>query len=229
MKKLRRRGIADLETANAFLETDYWADHNRRFAQAPAGADDFHVARPRGLRLDTVFRLEETRTVSNDWVVRYANRYLQLERQSGQAPARSTVVVCESRTGALRFGIAVAPCAGPRSSPVARPRVPRSPRRSPSRHRRSPHANRARTRIIRGGKASSRWAVIGPIGSWWIVNRAHGSCRSRGRPERAHRSLENQRTVFHELPQASSGRSVGGDISNELTMGTFLTSVGKSS
>jgi hypothetical protein len=103
VKKLRRRGIADLETANAFLETEYWVDHNGRFAQAPASSDDFHVARPRGVRLDHVFRLEEERTVSNDWVVRYANRHLQLERQSGLAPARSTVVVCESVDGRLEI------------------------------------------------------------------------------------------------------------------------------
>ncbi len=103
VKKLRRKGIAAIETANAFLETEYWADHNARFAQAPASSDDFHVARPRGLRLDTVFRLEEDRTVSNDWVVRYDNRFLQLERQSGHAPARSTVVVCESVEGQLEI------------------------------------------------------------------------------------------------------------------------------
>ena len=28
VKKLRRQGIADLATANTFLETEYWADHN---------------------------------------------------------------------------------------------------------------------------------------------------------------------------------------------------------
>ena len=103
MKKLRRKGIAEIATANTFLETEYWADHNARFAQAPAASDDFHVARPRGLRLDTVFRLEEDRTVSNDWVVRYDNRFLQLERQSGHAPARSNVVVCESVDGHLEI------------------------------------------------------------------------------------------------------------------------------
>jgi len=103
VKKLRRQGIADIETANAFLETAYWADHNTRFAQPPASSDDFHVARPRALRLDTVFRLEETRTVSNDWVVRYANRFLQLERQSGQAPARGTVLVCEAADGRVEI------------------------------------------------------------------------------------------------------------------------------
>ena len=73
VKKLRRRGITDRDAANRFLETEYWADHNARFAQAPASPDDFHVARPRSLRLDTVFRLQADRVVSNDWVVRYAN------------------------------------------------------------------------------------------------------------------------------------------------------------
>ena len=103
VKKLRRKGIADIEAANAFLETAYWGDHNDRFAQAPTSPDDFHVARPRGLRLDTVFRLEESRTVSNDWVVRYHNRLLQLERQSGHAPARSTVLVCENAAGVVEI------------------------------------------------------------------------------------------------------------------------------
>ena len=103
VKKLRRKGIADIACANAFLEAGYWADHNERFAQPPGSSDDYHVARPRGLRLDRVFRLEEVRTVSNDWVVRYHTRSLQLERQSGQAPARSTVVVHEDAAGRLEI------------------------------------------------------------------------------------------------------------------------------
>ena len=41
--------------------------------------------------------------MSNDWVVRYHNRLLQLERQSGQAPARSTVVVCEDVAGRIEI------------------------------------------------------------------------------------------------------------------------------
>lgn len=103
VKKLRRKGIADVETANAFLDTAYWAEHNRRFAQAPAAADDFHLAVPRGVQLDKVFRLEEKRTVSNDWVVRYDNRLFQLERQSGRPPARGTVVVSEAIDGQVEI------------------------------------------------------------------------------------------------------------------------------
>ena len=135
VKKLRRKGIADVEAANAFLAAEYWADHNQRFGQAPASADDFHVAVPRGVPLDKVFRLAETRTVSNDWVVRYANRLLQLERQSGRPPARSTVEVFEDVTGQLeiryrarvmRWTEFAAPVASTPAPPSARP-VPPAP------------------------------------------------------------------------------------------------------
>jgi transposase len=103
VKKLRRKGIADVAAANAFLDAEYWVDHTRRFAQAPASPDDFHVAVPRGVSLDRIFRLEETRTVSNDWVVRYANRHFQVERQSPQPPARSTVQVFEDVAGQIEI------------------------------------------------------------------------------------------------------------------------------
>lgn len=103
VKKLRRHGIAEIAAANTFLETEYWADHNRRFAHPPAASDDFHRAVPPGVSLAQVFRLEETRTVSNDWVVRYANRHFQLPRQSGLPPARSTVQVFEDAEGQIEM------------------------------------------------------------------------------------------------------------------------------
>src|SRR5262245_36576616 len=103
VKKLRRLGIGDVNAANAYLETEYWADHNRRFAQRPTAADDFHVAVPRGVRLDRVFCLEERRSVSNDWVVRYNNRLLQLEPQSHRPPARGTVWVRQAADGHLEI------------------------------------------------------------------------------------------------------------------------------
>lgn len=130
VKKLRRKGIADVDAANAFLEAAYWADHNRRFAQAPASAEDFHLAVPRRVSLDQVFRLEEKRTVANDWVVRYDNRLLQLERQSGRPPARSTVLVYEAIDGQIeiryRDRVMRWTEVPPRVAPTAAP-APRSP------------------------------------------------------------------------------------------------------
>jgi transposase len=103
VKKLRRLGIADALAANAFLETTYLPEHNRRFAVAPAAAEDFHRRTPSRTTLDRVFQLEEERVLSNDWVVRYDTRYFQVARQSGQAPARSTVVVREGPDGAIEL------------------------------------------------------------------------------------------------------------------------------
>lgn len=99
MKKLRLAGIANYEQANAFLEKRYLAEHNRRYAHAAASAD-YHRRRPTTRQLDEVFWLEEERGVSEDWVVRYNNRLLQLERQSRHwAPVRSRVWVRENEAG----------------------------------------------------------------------------------------------------------------------------------
>jgi transposase len=101
VKKLRRLAIAEDTAADVFLETTYWPQHNARFSQAPASPEDFHRCCPSATALNRIFRLEETRTVGQDWVVRYHNRALQLARQSGYAPARSTVTVCEWPDGRL--------------------------------------------------------------------------------------------------------------------------------
>jgi transposase len=103
VKKLRRLAIADAGAANGFLEQTYLPEHNHRFAVAPASAEDFHRRVPSPTTLDRVFQLEETRVLSNDWVVRYDTRYFQVVRQSGQAPARSTVVVREARDGTIEL------------------------------------------------------------------------------------------------------------------------------
>ncbi len=101
VKKLRRLGVSDPEPANAFLAQTYWPEHNARFARTAAAPEDVHRRCPTARQLDAIFHLEETRTVGDDWIVRYHNRLLQLERQSGHAPARSTVTVCEGRDGRL--------------------------------------------------------------------------------------------------------------------------------
>ena len=102
VKKLRLAGIANYEQANAYLEEHYLAEHNRRYARPAAAEADYHRRPPTARQLDEVFWLEEERVVSEDWVVRYKNRLLQLERQSQHwAPAKSRVLVRENEQGAI--------------------------------------------------------------------------------------------------------------------------------
>jgi transposase len=100
VKKLRLVGIANYEQANAYLDEHYLAEHNRRYAHVPVAQADYHRRRPTARQLDEVFWLEEERVVSEDWVVRYNNRLLQLERKSQHwAPAKSRVRVRENEAG----------------------------------------------------------------------------------------------------------------------------------
>jgi transposase len=102
VKKLRRKKISTHAEANAYLETTYLAEHNRRFGRPAAKPEDYHRRVPSAAELDRIFRLESERTVSADWVVRYGNRFFQLDRQRHHnAPARGTVLVCEGRDGSL--------------------------------------------------------------------------------------------------------------------------------
>jgi len=95
-------GIASYDQANAYLEEHYLAEHNRRYARPAAAEADYHRQRPTARQLDRVFWLEEERMVSEDWVVRYKNKLLQLERQSQHwAPAKSQVRVRENEQGAI--------------------------------------------------------------------------------------------------------------------------------
>jgi transposase len=100
VKKLRLAGIVNYEQANAYLDEHYLAEHNRRYARPAAEPADYHRRRPTARQLDEVFWLEEERVVSEDWVVHYKNRLLQLERQSQHwAPAKSRVLVRENEAG----------------------------------------------------------------------------------------------------------------------------------
>jgi transposase len=102
VKKLRRKNIATHAEANAYLEAEYLPEHNRRFARPAARPEDYHRRAPSAAELDKIFRLESLRTISDDWVVRYDNRFFQLQPQTRHyAPVKSQVVVCESREGSV--------------------------------------------------------------------------------------------------------------------------------
>jgi len=107
VKKLRRRGIYSHEGANIYLEREYLPEHNQRFARVAARPEDYHRSAPRAAELDRIFRLESERTVSDDWVVRYDNRFFQREAHNQHcAPAGGKVWVCEGRHGnlAIEYG-----------------------------------------------------------------------------------------------------------------------------
>lgn len=102
VKALRQRGIADLATANKFLEEEFLAPFNAKFGKPPAEPADVHRAVPAELDLARVLAVQEERVVQNDWTVRWQNGYLQLGRASGVQPGQR-VVVCVQLDGRVRL------------------------------------------------------------------------------------------------------------------------------
>jgi transposase len=104
IKKLRRKNITTHAAANQFLEQSYLPEHNRRYSREAASREDFHRAKPKQQKLEAMFCLEQQRTLSNDWVVRYNGRLLQIQRHGGHhAPARAKVAVQEWEDGKLEI------------------------------------------------------------------------------------------------------------------------------
>ena len=104
VKKLRRRGITTYAAANQFLLDDDWPAHNARFTVVPAEPADFHLPLPPRFNRAPVFCLETPRVVGNDWVVRYANRALQIRptaRAKRHTGPKARILVRETAAGEL--------------------------------------------------------------------------------------------------------------------------------
>ena len=132
----------------------YWPSTMRASRSAPAVGRGFPSPLSLSARvLDRIFRLEETRTVGHDWVVRYHNRLLQVERQAGVCRRGTQSRCANGATASSPFVIASARWPGARSFPASKTRGRRR-RRGPARRHRSPRgsADHGRVPIIPGGK-----------------------------------------------------------------------------
>lgn len=85
VKELRLRGISTIDEANQFLRETFVPGLNKRFAVAPKLLEDRHVA---VLKKDLrpVFCARTERTVANDYVIRYQNRFFQISKSSKVRP-----------------------------------------------------------------------------------------------------------------------------------------------
>ena len=102
VKNLALKGITAIEAANDELPT-FTEKLNRKFCVTPASPEDYHRALPEGVDLDDVLCWEETRTLMNDWTVRYANRWFQIVAQSPLPPAKSKVTIRKKLDGSLHI------------------------------------------------------------------------------------------------------------------------------
>ena len=217
IKKLRRRRVGDYLAANAYLDAEYLGATTRGLpGSPPRRTTSTRRSRP-GWTSIRCFGWKRW-TLTNDWVVRYENRFFQVARQGRTyPPAQSTVRVCEYEDGHLEVWYRGAPSPTARSWRPARcPRQRRRcPRASSRAHAHRPAADHPWHRPFRAlpdrvpWRGASRRAVEMPAGGTRPSRR--GTLALRATVPHSHQPLiVNLRTE---------------DISNGERLRTLLTSV----
>jgi hypothetical protein len=102
VKELRLAAINTIAAGNEFLHHGYCAQLNDKFAVAPRSEVDFHRS-AKGYDLASIFCIEEERSVSADWIVRFANQFYQLQPLRKRQVAKGKVRVRRYLNGQLHF------------------------------------------------------------------------------------------------------------------------------
>lgn len=102
VKELRLAAINTIAAGNEFLHDGYCAQLNEKFAVAPRSEVDFHRS-AKGYDLASIFCIEEERSVSADWIVRFANQFYQLQPLRKRQVAKGKVRVRRYLNGQLHF------------------------------------------------------------------------------------------------------------------------------
>lgn len=105
VKELRLAGVTTIEQANALIEAKLQPEYNRRFTKPAASSNDAH--RPLGPEHNpsAILSVQTKRVVSNDYVVRFKNRFYQLHKPAlpGMRGGRVIMEVRLDGTLAIRF------------------------------------------------------------------------------------------------------------------------------
>lgn len=80
VKELRLRGIQTIDGANKLLQGRFIDSLNNKFMKDPASIEDAHVLLMPEQNLDDIMCWEYTRTVYNDWIIRFNSQLLQIQK-----------------------------------------------------------------------------------------------------------------------------------------------------
>ena len=78
VKELRLAKVKTMEAANELVERKLLAEFNRRFAVKAVSGNDAHKPRVPGMDLAAILSIQESRTVANDYTIRFENQVYQL-------------------------------------------------------------------------------------------------------------------------------------------------------
>lgn len=99
VKELRLANISTIEEANKFVEKVFIAKYNQKFALLPQKKGNLHKPLNRFEKdnLDKIFSIQDTRTVNNDFTIRFKGKWFQLLETQPTLVCRKDEVLIEER------------------------------------------------------------------------------------------------------------------------------------
>ena len=99
VKEMRLLGISTVEEANVYLRDIFLPAFNKKFGVVPTSDGDVHrqLSDTERDNLPSLFSIQHTRVVSNDFCVQYENQWFQLEREQPTTVCRKDTIVIEKR------------------------------------------------------------------------------------------------------------------------------------
>jgi hypothetical protein len=102
VKELRLAGLSTIAAANDLLASRYSAQINEKFAVTARAKANYHRS-AKGYELANIFCIEEERSLTADWIVRFANQFYQLQPARKNQPPRGKILVQRYLDGSLHF------------------------------------------------------------------------------------------------------------------------------
>ena len=102
VKEMRLAGVCSIEQANAVL-VRLVPEYNRRFTREARQPNDAHRRLGPSHRLESILSIQSQRVVSNDYTVRFANRFYQLLKPVYAGERGGRVVIEERLDGTMRI------------------------------------------------------------------------------------------------------------------------------
>lgn len=105
VKELRLANISTIKEANEFLEKEFIPKFNQKFAVIPQKKGNLHKPLNRFERdnLDKIFSIQDTRTVNNDFTIRFKGKWHQLLETQPTLVLRKDEVLIEERINGSMF------------------------------------------------------------------------------------------------------------------------------
>ncbi len=99
VKELRLKGISTIESANEFVENEFIPKYNQKFAVLPQKKRNLHKPLNRFEKdnLDKIFSIQDTRTVNNDFTIRFKGKWYQLLETQPTLVLKKDEVLIEER------------------------------------------------------------------------------------------------------------------------------------